>query len=136
MGETANRTFSSRQPGSVAEARGWVEATCRRWAPNARPEALLLVTSELVTNAITHGEGAVLVDLTYGKGRIRIEVTDQGDAPVIEKRKHDPAVTRGRGLQIVETPLSRRWGTFRVLGSGNTVWADVRVLRRRWIATQ
>ena len=99
------------------------------------PRLFFSVTSELVTNAITHGEGAVLVDLTYGKGRIRIEVTDQGDAPVIEKRKHDPAVTRGRGLQIVDA-LSRRWGTFRVLGSGNTVWADVRVLRRRWIATQ
>ena len=129
MGEIARRTLSSRQPGSVAEARRWVEAICRGWAPGSQPAALLLVTSELVTNAITHGEGVVVIDLAYEKGRVRIEVTDQGDAPVIRTSTDDPDLTHGRGLQIVDA-LSRRWGTFRLLGSGNTVWADVRIRRR------
>jgi anti-sigma regulatory factor (Ser/Thr protein kinase) len=124
MGETAHHRFASPKPESVRDARDWVEATCRAWAPRSRRDALLLVTSELMTNALLHGQGSIGLDLTYStKGHVRIEVTDEGKGPV-GPSVSSPEMSHGRGLQIVEI-LSRHWGAFHEHGYGKTVWADV-----------
>ena len=69
------------------------------------------VTSELVTNAVTHA-GAPAFDLELlrleGSGAIVIVVTDPCPLPPV---KRDPTADaeHGRGLHVVEA-LSARWG--------------------------
>jgi anti-sigma regulatory factor (Ser/Thr protein kinase) len=87
--------------------------------PEESLEVVLLLTSELVTNAIHHGTGPVGVRLTWGDSVIRVEVQDQSPArPVVRAMDRDSL--NGRGLILVER-LSRGWG---VLGgeTGKTVW--------------
>jgi anti-sigma regulatory factor (Ser/Thr protein kinase) len=85
------------------------------------PDALVVLT-ELVTNAITHGTGQVTVNLERGQHRVRIEVTDtgRGEPRVLGA---DPEASGGRGLLIVEK-LATTWG-FERDASAKTVWADV-----------
>lgn len=86
-----------------------------------RLEDLRLVLSELVTNAISHGEGPTIDVRLTGEGPVvRGEVVDQGggfDVPA--PRTLDAA--GGRGLAIVGA-LSRQWGVER----GSThVWFEL-----------
>jgi anti-sigma regulatory factor (Ser/Thr protein kinase) len=81
------------------------------------------VTSELVTNAITHTDAtAVGLELTCleGAAAVAIVVTDPCSRPPV---KFDPAedAEHGRGLQVVEA-LSARWG-WSPQGSGKAVFA-------------
>src|SRR5258706_300595 len=46
-----------RKPTSVAEARNQVRAVIRTWKVPVDPDIALLLTSDLVTSAITHGDG-------------------------------------------------------------------------------
>ena len=82
---------------------------------------LCLIASELVTNAIVHGEEPVELTLLHQHGEVTIEVAD-GDSRIDRVRPPaDETGPGGRGLRIVET-LADRWGT-RPSRSGKTVWA-------------
>jgi len=67
-------------PASVREARAWVAS----FLPgDLAAEDAVLLTSELVTNAIAHSAsglpgGIVLVAVTVGEGWLRVDVFDQG----------------------------------------------------------
>ena len=128
MGETAHCHFTSPVLDSIREARNWVEASCRAWEPESTCDALLLVTSELMTNALVHGRGSVSLKMTYTDGHVRIEVSDEGNAPVA-LASFTPETTHGRGLHTV-AGLSRDWGSTNHGGTGNTVWADVRLKKK------
>ena len=87
--------------------------------PDESLDVVLLLTSELVANAIRHGTGPVGVRLTWGDGVVRVEVQDQSPAwPVVQALDRDSL--NGRGLILVER-LSSGWG---VLDGeiGKTVW--------------
>lgn len=90
-------------------------------------ETAVLIISELVANAVTHGGGdLVSCGLHLANGLLRIEVTDHGTGqarPVIRRPAPDDA--SGRGLLLVDT-LSCAWGVIPVELSGWTVWAAVR----------
>jgi hypothetical protein len=65
------------------------------------------LTSELVTNALQHGEGEVELVIRID-GRLRVEVYDQ--APTMPRQlEESPLADLGRGLMLVER-LSARWG--------------------------
>jgi len=83
-----------------------------------------IVASELVNNALVHGEGRITLRAELGDGIVRVEVIDEGTGQTPEIREHaEPTEPGGRGLRIVQT-LADRWGTF----EGTThVWADVPV---------
>nr|WP_256102690.1 ATP-binding protein [Streptomyces sp. Ncost-T10-10d] len=71
----------------VAQARGTTAAVLRQWAlPDAPAEDAQLVVSELVTNAISHGSGAVGLRVLYGNHQLRIEVTDGSTTPAKRRR--------------------------------------------------
>jgi anti-sigma regulatory factor (Ser/Thr protein kinase) len=74
-----------------------------------RTGQLMLVVSELVTNAVVHGSGAILLRLRVDDDRVYGEVIDEGGGFEQEVRKHGHDDVGGRGLQIVEA-LSSRWG--------------------------
>ncbi len=105
----------------------------RRWASRALSHVgdehlgdVLLVATELVTNAYDHGRGPaeVRMSCTERPCRVRIEVDDHcPEHPAIA----DPAVDTpgGRGMQIV-AKLAASWGVRdHPGGGGKTVWAEV-----------
>jgi len=82
-----------------------------------------LVLSELVTNAVEHGEtGTVRVALHVGSTSLRIEVVDSSED---EPRLLESAVAlaeEGRGLRIVDG-VAEDWGWSPADGDQKVVWA-------------
>ncbi len=82
-------------------------------------EIALLLTSELVANAVLHGTGAVGVHMTWGEGGLRVGVKDNSpELPVL--RGLDLEAPNGRGLRMVDG-LASDWGVSRG-EPGKTVW--------------
>ena len=84
----------------------------------------VLLTSELVTNAITHtasGRGGKVVVTVYrADTRVRVEVRDDGSDQVPAVRLYDQAEESGYGLGLVEL-MAHRWG-HRGGHRGRIVW--------------
>ena len=73
-------------------------------------EDLHLVVSELVTNAVMHGQGPIRLRLQIEAGDVWGEVIDAGGGFEYEVRRVGPfSTTGGRGLLIVDR-LTTRWG--------------------------
>lgn len=94
-----------------------------RVSPEATETGLLLI-SELVTNAVTHGAGHPVVEVDVAPRRLRVTVTDQGRAVPRIRRGGSPLAERGRGLLLVDT-LATRWGTSRRVPTGKSVWFEL-----------
>jgi anti-sigma regulatory factor (Ser/Thr protein kinase) len=88
-------------------------------------EDLLLVVSELVTNAVVHGAEPIMVTMVLAPERVRVEVTDgaDGSSPHGNPRPRADA-ENGRGLAVV-TRLAVAWGWRATPGNGKTVWAEL-----------
>lgn len=127
------RTFDlPATPASVRAARAGVREllTARGVADEVRDNAVI-VTSELVTNALTHAGGdRIVCRLRLSADRVRIEVEDEArgrDLPML--RRSGPGDQSGRGLLLVDT-LSDDWAVTRTPGrTGRTVWAELRTTR-------
>ena len=93
-------------------------------------EALRLLASELVTNAITHSasepDDLIEVTLWIADRHLWLAVTDHG-ARLPIRRMASPSSTHGRGLELVEA-LASIWGTLpRREGTGKVVFAGLPV---------
>ncbi len=104
--------------------------TARRFAAAALPNELNelvddaeLLVSELVTNAMLHGEGPVTLRILQGEDGLRLEVQDAGNAMPVPARPSTESMT-GRGLTLVAA-LSTGWGIDRTEGGGKIVWAEL-----------
>jgi anti-sigma regulatory factor (Ser/Thr protein kinase) len=100
-------------PVAAGEARSQVRAAIRDWDVPVDEDVAVLLTSELVTNAITHqaGRSSVTLALTCSPGQLRIDVHDTSrDRPVLAAAPVDAET--GRGLMLVAT-LSDEWGSYR-----------------------
>ncbi|HTN25263.1 MAG TPA: ATP-binding protein [Solirubrobacteraceae bacterium] len=73
-------------------------------------EDVLLVVSELMTNAVLYGEGGVRLRLAVDKDTVMGEVTDEGSGFAGRPPAHDAARVGGHGLRIVGH-VAERWGT-------------------------
>jgi anti-sigma regulatory factor (Ser/Thr protein kinase) len=112
------------EPASVGLVRRMLSASLVR-TRRARLDDLLLATSELVTNAVLHGEGAVAVTVWPGPVVFRVEVSDDGEGTPQPRRDHQEDDETGRGLLIVAA-LSTRWGVWpKRHGPGKTVWFEM-----------
>jgi anti-sigma regulatory factor (Ser/Thr protein kinase) len=88
-------------------------------------EDLLLVVSELVTNAVVHGAEPIVVTMVRAPERVRVEVTDGADASSPHGNPRPRAdAENGRGLAVV-TRLAVAWGWRATPGNGKTVWAEL-----------
>ncbi|SEL84780.1 ATP-binding protein [Nonomuraea pusilla] len=85
-----------------------------------RHEDVLLVVSELVTNALRHGAGAPVLRVECDHDRVRVEVRDTGER-LPEPREPEPG--SGWGLRVVDM-LSTGWGV-RGDGEGKAVWCEL-----------
>jgi anti-sigma regulatory factor (Ser/Thr protein kinase) len=108
-----------------AHARAWVATRLPPVAHDVTEDVLLLV-SELVTNAVRHGRPDIVVGLSVRRGLVRVEVRDGGDAlPVVPAGQPSVERVTGRGLLIVSM-TAQDWGIDRVAGRpGKTVWAEL-----------
>lgn len=87
-------------------------------------DAAVLLTSEVVSNAIVHGRSGPTVAVQLAPDRVRVEVSDA--SPVLPVRKHyGLEATTGRGLMLLET-IATAWGV-EPLESGKRVWFDLEV---------
>ena len=69
-----------------------------------------LIISELVSNALEHGEGTIRLHLSVDSRGLRGEVVDEGTGFEADVREHGVEDVRGRGLWLVAT-LANRWGS-------------------------
>ena len=64
-------------PDAPARGRHAAEGVLSSWGcEDPAREDMLLVVSELVTNAVLHGAEPIVVTLVQGPDRVRVEVTD------------------------------------------------------------
>lgn len=117
-------------PAEVGRARRWARSRLAGSgiaADEPLAETLILLVSELVTNAVVHtGHPAVLRLSLSGAAAepatVRLEVADSSDrAPV--PRCPDGDATGGRGLALVDG-LADRWGWSREDG-GKRIWCEL-----------
>ena len=99
-------------PAAAAEARSQVLTAIRDWGVPVDPDAAVLLTSELVTNAITHEAGeTITLGIRCLRGRLRVDVYDTSRSfPVVSVAPGDAET--GRGLMLVAT-LAAEWGFYR-----------------------
>ncbi len=99
-------------PAAAAEARRQVRAAIGAWDIPVDPDVAVLLTSELVTNAIRHEvTGIIMLAITCSCGQLRVDVHDTSRAlPMLVDAPVDAET--GRGLMLV-TSLSAEWGFYR-----------------------
>lgn len=96
--------------------------------PRGAKADLLLLLSELVSNAVLHGgvgaEGRIGVRLDLEPGLVRVEVIDGGSGFDWERRRKErPRREGGFGLALVER-IAERWGIERENGL-TRVWFEL-----------
>jgi PAS domain-containing protein/anti-sigma regulatory factor (Ser/Thr protein kinase) len=112
-----------RVPEAVRHARRFTRRALRAWRVGVDADAVLLVVSELVTNALVHTDGPVRLDLTLLGNRLRIAVADNSPRTPIKPTSIGWEATGGRGMLLVEA-MSASWGTVPVSG-GKQVWSEL-----------
>jgi anti-sigma regulatory factor (Ser/Thr protein kinase) len=98
----------------------------RQFRPQLAPAVLddaLILTSELVTNAVLHGKPEISLSVRIEMPNLIIAVSDESSMMPPEKPELPLlAAPHGRGLAIVDT-LAAEWGISRhTPGPGKDVW--------------
>lgn len=121
--------------GVVSRAREFTRKALHDWGwlppataeQQAAAEDVLLVVSELVTNACLHAEGPEELRIGCGPKVIRLEVVDPGGGSPAPRSARRPGRPGGHGMFIVQR-LCLDWGVAREPDAeGKTVWAELAV---------
>ncbi|MBH5336631.1 ATP-binding protein [Streptomyces pactum] len=117
----------------VPSARDFTREALREWGwlpaatadQRAAAEDVLLVVSELVTNACLHAGGPEELRVSYQGKVLRLEVSDLGAGTPAPRTPHRAGRPGGHGMFIVQR-LCLDWGVLRSAdGTGKTVWAEL-----------
>jgi anti-sigma regulatory factor (Ser/Thr protein kinase) len=115
-------------PRGATQARRWVSTVCDEIGRSELTENAALAMSEVVTNAILHGQPPITVRLRGTRAHPRVEVRDASpDPPALPQAEMQQEyllelATFGRGLAIVASS-SLAWGAERD-GDGKLVWFE------------
>ncbi|GAB2763067.1 ATP-binding protein [Streptomyces bullii] len=132
-GTQARRLSFDDQSGVVPLARDFTRQALYAWGwlpaatadQRAAAEDVLLVVSELVTNACLHAEGPDQLWIRCDNKVIRVEVSDRGAGQPAPRTPHRAGRPGGHGMFIVQR-LCLDWGVVRTPGvAGKTVWAEL-----------
>lgn len=109
-------------PSAVRAARELARHTLEVWGLGTLSDTVLVIVSELVTNAVVHTAGLVWLEIERRRGAVRVTVMDHD--PRLPKPRRVPLESvSGRGLLLVEA-LAQSWGTC-TGEAGKAVWADI-----------
>ncbi|MGW4647202.1 ATP-binding protein [Kitasatospora sp. NPDC004289] len=126
-------------PNAVGWARRHTRDVLGRWqVPLDLIDSVLLVVSELATNAIRHPGAKQPERLTFAETAeaqtFALDLQLHGQAVVVQVADRDPRppmlqhvgeeAEGGRGIFLVEH-MSSRWGHYQSAGGGKVVWAEV-----------
>jgi PAS domain S-box-containing protein len=108
---------------SVAGVRRFAEHVLTDWAiaPDVIGD-LVLVVSELVTNAILHSRSPIELRLSRTSDRLVVAVHD-GTTTVPRRLQPNLDAEHGRGMQLVSA-IARQWGV-RPTEHGKSVWCEI-----------
>lgn len=119
-------------PSAVADARRWVLGVCHELGREDLLDSAELGVSELVTNAILHGQAPISVRVRGTRSHPRVEVHDGSSRPPIlpgaaaleegSEDAEDFLATFGRGLSMVSM-ASVAWGAS-IEADGKIVWFE------------
>ncbi|GGX68146.1 ATP-binding protein [Streptomyces minutiscleroticus] len=132
-GRQTRRLRFDEESGVVPLARDFTRQALYEWGwlpsatadQRAAAEDVLLVVSELVTNACLHAEGPEELVIACDKKMLRVEVSDRGAGQPTPRTPHRAGRPGGHGMFIVQR-LCLDWGVIRTPGlSGKTVWAEI-----------
>jgi anti-sigma regulatory factor (Ser/Thr protein kinase) len=121
------------ESGIVPRARDFTRQALRDWGwlpaasadRRAAAEDVLLVVSELVTNACLHAGGPDELRLRRNPKSLRLEVVDSGPGEPAPRTPHRAGRPGGHGMFIVQR-LCLDWGVIRDGDRpGKTVWAEL-----------
>ncbi|MCZ0997643.1 ATP-binding protein [Streptomyces mirabilis] len=95
-----------------------------RWCHVSKPVAgfAVLAVSELITNAVVHGEGEIVLRIAVYVDVVRVSVTDHNLAPAVLKEA-GPDSESGRGIRLLDA-ISDAWGS-----CGEETWCEFRHVR-------
>ncbi len=115
---------------AVRDARRFTLATMRQWDVTGRGDDIVLVVSELLTNAMRHAagsrsRGAIRLGLIQPGPYVLCAVADPSELVPVP-REPDYLAETGRGLHVISA-LSDRWGCTRPGAAGKVVWAMFRL---------
>ncbi|MGA4841254.1 ATP-binding protein [Streptomyces sp. G45] len=118
-------------PAEVGRARRWARSRLAGSGiavDEPLAETLILLISELVTNAVVHTGCPAVLRMLFLKvpasepGTVRVEVADRSARPP-RPRHADGDDTNGRGLELVDG-LADRWG-WQMESGGKRIWCEV-----------
>jgi anti-sigma regulatory factor (Ser/Thr protein kinase) len=112
-------TWLPQENRSGAAARRFVSEQLRQWRYRGPYDDVLIVTTELVSNALRHAHSAVVIQLSLDHACLRLQVGDDSPAEPVRRM---PDADGGYGLNIVNQ-VCTRWGVEHVAG-GKIVWCE------------
>ncbi|MGW5349921.1 ATP-binding protein [Streptomyces sp. NPDC004031] len=133
--DNARRLPLTGESGIVPRARDFTRQALHDWGwlpaasgdRRAAAEDVLLVVSELVTNACLHAGGPEELLLRRSPKSLRLEVVDGGPGDPAPRTPHRAGRPGGHGMFIVQR-LCLDWGVVRNADRpGKTVWAELAV---------
>jgi anti-sigma regulatory factor (Ser/Thr protein kinase) len=114
-------------PTSPREARERAARELEGWGDADTRHAVILLISELVTNAVIHARSTVTIDLAVNDdGPVHVNVHDESTVHPTARR-HYADRPGGRGMHLLES-LSARWGV-EESRTGKSVWFEVDLLQ-------
>jgi anti-sigma regulatory factor (Ser/Thr protein kinase) len=113
-------------PRAPERARSWIESAAS-WLPSELESTLLLLTCELVNNAVRHGGAAEdqVIELELSSldgGLVRVQVSDPGVGFDHSPRDQPLDEEGGWGLVLIES-MAERWGVDQ--DDGTRVWFEL-----------
>lgn len=116
-------------PTASRDARRWVSDRLAELRLDDLADAVTLLTSEVVTNALLHAGTPMVLRLRPSGTGVEVEVQD-GSALPPARRHYSATATTGRGVEVLDA-LADSWG-WRPQETGKTVWFQVLHPREVW----
>ena len=107
---------------SGRRARLFLAERLAEWRLDSLLDTAMLLTTELVTNAVIHARSEVTVTIRRAIDSLRVEVADTGGGS-LQMRPASIDATSGRGLQLMDS-LAAAWGTS-AFDAGKLVWFEL-----------
>ncbi|HEX3956625.1 MAG TPA: ATP-binding protein [Trebonia sp.] len=117
-----------RAPAEVSHAREQTRKALFGWGLEGHTELAEIIVSELVTNAICHGEGPVRARISHGDNHLHVQVHDDGPGRPV-RRQAATEDESGRGLAVIDGLIDMYGGSLSVIddgaGTGKTVYVAI-----------